>query len=108
MSAAAPLRDRGFLVELAKTGGVVVRPAKQLTDDLRRYVRTHLTEIKRELKEAANDPRRTQSVQAWTVHFTNGRGCTAVNVTGADRSAMVEECRERFGRDAVDSVEAQA
>lgn len=106
MTAAARLTAAGFSLALNTAGALVVAPAARLNDELRHYIKAHLSQLKDELRQPANDPMPAPRNRAWCVRFTDGGRCTAVNTTGADQTEMLSIARDQFGAARVFRVDA--
>lgn len=101
MSAAARLHEAGFTVALNPAGGLLVKPASKLTDEIRQYIRSHLDQLKTELRTPVSP------VRAWLAILVTGERVTCINVTGADQDEVLQIARETFGHGCVLSVEVQ-
>ena len=93
MSALLRIQQKGFGVELKENGNILISPASKLTDELRTFIRSHKSEILRELKAANDEPKYKRFVVT----------CSGVsNIVISPTGITLETMRNKFAKSAVE------
>jgi hypothetical protein len=72
MDALSAIRKAGFCVALSETETILISPASKLTQEQIEFIKSHKTQIIRELKQAANDPADLESIEKWLALIGEG------------------------------------
>ena len=93
MSPLSKIQQAGFDLSIEKSGKLGVAPSPELSDKLRNFIRSHKSEILRELKAANDEPKYKRFVVT----------CSGVsNIVISPTGITLETMRNKFAKSAVE------